>query len=329
MNVLSLSSFNSSFYRGQVRILRDLGVQVTSIPVRRTNFDETRKAKILDKLPLVSDTKHSFMNYMLTSTAYYPRVLSKSLINQYDIVHTNSGMVAPFGLLQHNRPLICTFWGDDILGDRLYGIQPRISSFCAKKADSVIVRSAEMQSALQTEAKIIPSGVDLDKFFPVDYQIACDKINWKNTNKHVLFPYSPNKTKKRYDFAKTIVDEVNQKYDSDVHFKSFTGVPHNKMHLYYSAADVLLLTSLREGSPNTVKEAMACNLPVVSTDVGDVRERLGPVENSYVCDHDEELVDAVIEVLESGERSNGREFVDEVSLERMGERIIDVYESVL
>lgn len=74
---------------------------------------------------------------------------------------------------------------------------------------------------------------------------------------------------------------------------------------------------------------MACNLPVVSTDVGDVRDRLGPVSNSYVCSDDSELVDALLSVLESGGRSDGREHVEDVRLERMGERIVAIYESLL
>jgi len=77
------------------------------------------------------------------------------------------------------------------------------------------------------------------------------------------------------------------------------------MPTLFNAADVLLLTSDREGSPNTVKEAMACNLPVVATDVGDVRSRLDGVANSHVAAIDDDrLADAVEAVLRRGQRSD-------------------------
>ena len=101
------------------------------------------------------------------------------------------------------------------------------------------------------------------------------------------------------------------------------------MPTLFNAADVLLLTSDREGSPNTVKEAMACNLPVVATDVGDVRSRLDGVANSHVAADDDRLADAVEAVLRRGQRSDGRDAIRPLSTERMAERIHGVYAEVL
>jgi glycosyltransferase involved in cell wall biosynthesis len=96
-----------------------------------------------------------------------------------------------------------------------------------------------------------------------------------------------------------------------------------------NAADVLLVTSRWEGSPNAVKEALACNLPVVATDVGDVRERLAGVSPSYVCQSDADLVTSLVDVLSDPRPSNGRTAANEVSLSRMGDRLQHVYETVL
>jgi len=108
-----------------------------------------------------------------------------------------------------------------------------------------------------------------------------------------------------------------------------TGVPHEEMPTHMNAADALLLTSKREGSPNSVKEAMACNLPVVATDVGDVADRLRDVTPSHVCRSDAELVDGLVDVLDRGVPSNGRAAIEPLGLERMAARIRDVYENAL
>ena len=96
-----------------------------------------------------------------------------------------------------------------------------------------------------------------------------------------------------------------------------------------NAADVLLLTSRREGSPNSVKEAMACNLPVVSVDVGDVDERLADVEPSAVHTDDSELVASLAEIIRRSERSNGREHIGEISQTAQIDRLVGVYQRAL
>ncbi len=106
------------------------------------------------------------------------------------------------------------------------------------------------------------------------------------------------------------------------------GVDHDTVPDYMNAADALLLTSRSEGSPNSVKEALACNTPVVSVDVGDVSERLAGVSPSLVSDDDSDLIDELVSILESDIEPNGREAAREVSVERTADQMIDVYERV-
>lgn len=323
MKVLQITASGMEFFHEQVRILREMGIECD---VRYAN-DLRGKSK--DDGPLRVISGHNPLYYAIRASSLYPRILRSSLTEDYDVVHVNSGMVAPLGLLQPQRPVVLTLWGDDLLGNRLAGVQPEITKFCAERSDGVIVRSQEMRDALPCDASIIPSGVDTSKFEPMDREEAREAVGWDPADHHVLFPYPRQRTKKRYPVAKRTVEEVDESFDGTVRLQLVYDAAHDEMPLYYNAADVLLLPSLREGSPNTVKEAMACNLPVVSTDVGDVRDRLGPVSNSYVCSDDSELVGAIRTVLDSGERSDGREHIEDVRLERMGERIVAIYESLL
>jgi teichuronic acid biosynthesis glycosyltransferase TuaC len=103
-----------------------------------------------------------------------------------------------------------------------------------------------------------------------------------------------------------------------------------RMPLYYQAADVLLCASLSEGSPNVVKEALACDLPVVSTPVGDVPERLTGVSPSYIVSRDpRKFGEAVVNILQTRQRSNGRERIMHLGLDQVAIQILTVYQSVL
>jgi len=331
LEVLQIASSQMEFFQDQVRILEESGVRCDSLsypPDPSHTEGDIRRERIHEGL-IRRIYGHNSLYYAYRAADFYPLILKTAMSEDYDIVHLNSGMVAPLGLLQPRRPIVLTLWGDDLLGDRLGGYQPAITRFCAKRCDRIIVRSEEMRDALPCDAAVIPSGIDMSKFKPVDRRQARETVGWDTGSRHVLFPYSRDQEKKRYPVAKRLVERVDERVDERVTLQVVDDVPHEKMYLYYNAADVLLLPSLREGSPNTVKEAMACNVPVVSTDVGDVATRLGPVRNSYVCESDGALEEALVSVLGTGGRSDGREYVAEVSLERMGERLISIYESVL
>jgi glycosyltransferase involved in cell wall biosynthesis len=189
--------------------------------------------------------------------------------------------------------------------------------------------SEAMAAELDGDCHVIPHGVDVDLFAPTDQRTAQAELGWDPDRRHVLFPYSTTTDVKDYPRAERVVAAADERLDRPVDLQIVTGEPYQRMPVYMNAADALVLTSKWEGSPNATKEAMACNLPVVATDVGDVADQLDGVTHSTTCESDPELTEALVDVLRVGERSNGRETAREYSLERMGERIVDVYESVL
>jgi glycosyltransferase involved in cell wall biosynthesis len=102
------------------------------------------------------------------------------------------------------------------------------------------------------------------------------------------------------------------------------------MPVAMSAADALLLTSFSEGSPNVVKEAMAAELPVIATRVGDVRERLAGVEGCHACQPDPAAMsDALVAAIGRGRSPEAREAVSALSLDAVARRVLAVYEQVL
>lgn len=310
MRVLSLvTNEYAPFYRDQISALSRKGIQVTTLSPGQQSPDFATQSSI----------ERSPIDYV----SLYFDVLAHQF-RSYDLVHANYGLTALFTLPQRHRPAVLTLWGSDLNGDL-----GRLSATLAKRFDEVIVMSEEMNARLDGDATVIPHGVDFELFAPRPQADAQRHLGWDLDAKHVLFPYDPARPVKNYPLAERVVSDVRRRLNRRVEFHSGPSVAHEMMPRYLNAADALLITSDHEGSPNTVKEALACNLPVVSTDVGDVRERLDGVEPSAVCSTETELIEALQGVLEQDRRSNGRERIRDLSLDRMGDRIYDVYRRAL
>lgn len=310
MRVLSIvTNRHASFYKNQTKALERLGVDIYHACPPKQSPDHGVRQEI----------SRTSLDYAIL----YANVLKQSL-KGFDLVHANFGLTAPHALGQFQRPIVLSLWGSDLTGRIGY-----LSKQCSKLVDEVIVMSEGMEDKLDQEANVIPHGIDMTIFRPMSQQTAQESIDWSLGAKHVLFPYDPSRDVKNYPLAERVTEAVNRKLPSDVKLHIILGVDHSSIPVYMNAADVLLLTSFREGSPNTVKEALACELPVVATDVGDVRKQLAGVDPSRVCTSEPELARALAEVLERGERSDGREHVQHLSIERMGKQITNIYRKAL
>ncbi|MFO7322979.1 MAG: glycosyltransferase [Chloroflexota bacterium] len=258
-----------------------------------------------------------------------------------DLVHAHFGYCAWLALSQHTKPLVISFMGDDLLGepDEHGHIQPlsklvvQINRWVAKHADAVIVKSAEMaQIVAPVAANIIPNGVDIQTFRPVDRSQARASLGWPDDRHYVLFAGNPAYARKGYPLAQSTMEHLRRCFDRPVELRSLWNVSPDQVPLYMNASDALLMVSLIEGSPNVVKEALACNLPVVSVPVGDVAYVLEGVDTGGVFPRDPEtLAGALKAVLSSGKRSNGRTILLQKGLDlaSVAERIVRIYDGVL
>ena len=306
MRVLNpVSNAEARFYQQQVAELSGRDVTVRTLPVPGDYVTDSAESRsVLDYARLI------------------PSVWAN--LADFDIVHANYGLTGPAALAQRSRPVVLSLWGTD-----LYGQYGWLSRRCARLSDAVVVMSEAMAAELDQDCHVVPHGVDIDLFAPMSRADARTQLGWDEGSHHVLFPYSTTTDVKDYPRAERVVADASERLDAPVQLQVIKGEPHNRMPLYMNAADSLLLTSKWEGSPNATKEAMACNLPIVATDVGDIDEQLRGVSRSYVCGTDADLTDGLVDVLASGERSDGRDRAREYSLERMGDRLVDIYDSVL
>lgn len=183
---------------------------------------------------------------------------------------------------------------------------------------------------------VIPNGVNLEQFKPYPFDESRKALGFDDEHKYVIFVSNPERSEKNYKLARTAVMQLN---DPAVQLVPVFDKPHDEVVRYMSAADALILTSVSEGSPNVIKEAMACNCPIVSTDVGDVRERLEGLEGCYVADGDSmdrdsiELARSVSDklrlALSFNRRTKGRDKLiqDRITTTDIADRLSSIYSS--
>ena len=305
----------------------------------RTTYFIKRQAEFLQAAGVLVDVFHfrgrrNPWNYL---SAWW-RLRRRLARNYYDLVHAqfgHSGMLA----YPKRLPLVVTFRGSDLLGEvgrggryTLVGkLLQRVSRAVARRADAVIVVSEHMKAELppRVPAHVIPSGLDFELFRPIPRDDARRHLGLSLDRPLVLFAGSPDWPRKRYALARQAVDILGRTLPADLVVA--WGVTHDEIPFFMSACDALVFTSMQEGSPNVVKEALACDLPVVSVSVGDVPARLRGVAGCELCaDERPETIAAALErVLRRGGRAAGRAAVRELDERLLTQRVIEIYRSVI
>jgi teichuronic acid biosynthesis glycosyltransferase TuaC len=267
------------------------------------------------------------------------QVFLKSLTGRYDVIHGHYGLWCLVSRLQWTMPVVAAFWGDDILGTvQQDGSYSNKSTFVASISrhlcywvGAVIVKSEQMKKRAggpQEKIFVIPNGVNFEQFRPIPRSEARAMLGWKQDRYYVLFANNPDIPVKNFPLAQASV-ELLRKKGLDVELVIAKNVPHAQMVLYMNASNALVLPSYAEGSPNVVKEAMACNVPVVATNVGDVAEVIGHTEGCSVCAHDAEEVAAGLErAFAHKGPTTGRQDIRHLDSAVVAKQVIAIYEMV-
>jgi glycosyltransferase involved in cell wall biosynthesis len=238
--------------------------------------------------------------------------------------------------------VLVSFGGTDLLGSPAEPLRRRAtiragvwaSRFAARRAAGVVVKSDTLRAALPRSvapARVwtVPSGVDFERFRPLDRAECRARLGWSPARRHVLFPAAPERAEKRFWLAEGAVAETARR-GLDVELHVLGSVQPSEVPIWINAADAVLLTSTHEGSPNAVKEALACDVAVVSVDVGDVRSLLARADGCVVAAASAPaLADGLVAVLRGPERLHAREQLGELSLENTAQRLIEIYETLV
>jgi glycosyltransferase involved in cell wall biosynthesis len=146
---------------------------------------------------------------------------------------------------------------------------------------------------------------------------------------YVLFPSTPRRVEKRYRLAEEAVS-VARADVGDIDMLCLDNVPHEKVPIYMNAANLMLMTSSFEASPVTIREALSCNVPVISTDVGDAKEVLSGIDGCRIVSSDPgEIGKAVSTTLKNYTRVEGREKMMIYSLENTAAKLMKIYREII
>jgi len=255
------------------------------------------------------------------------------------VVHGHGGETALVARLYLRAPVIVSYCGDDLLGTpradgsltRASRVRRAVLRHHARLLTATVTKSREMERALPARARrrneVIPNGVDRALFRPLAGEGARAELGWSPSERIALFAADPRVERKRFPLA----EQAGRAAESEVgpiRLHVSWGTPPAQMPRLMAAADCLLLTSAIEGSPNVVKEAVSCGLPVVSTPVGDVAEILRDVEPSWVCPAEPgALGSALAQCLAGRRRSNGWERTAWLGQEQIARRLLELYQT--
>jgi len=240
-----------------------------------------------------------------------------------DLIHAHYGLSGLLSVLQRKVPVVITFHGSDI---HIRWVRI-LSSIAARFAVKSIFVSRNISDQLNIKnSVVIPCGIDTEKFTELEKQSSREKLGLEQNKNIILFASGFDNEIKNYPLAKKAMDLLGNGHQ----LIELKGYNREELELLLNASDLLLLTSFSEGSPQIIKEAMACNCPVVATEVGDIKEVILNTDGCYMTSFDPEDISAKIkQVLKNKRRTNGRKNILRLDNKLIAKRIIAVYKEIL
>lgn len=251
-------------------------------------------------------------------------LMNKLKVGKFDIVHAHFGLSGLLANLQTLVPVVITLHGSDINNKRT-----KIFSLIARiLARVTIFVSPQMTRGLKITNSdyIIPCGINLSTFYPINMYESRKKTELSLEKKYILFASNFDNYVKNSPLAKTSlkISKINAE------LLELKNKSRYEVNLLLNSVDLLILTSLSEGSPQIIKEAMACNCPIVATDVGDIREIIKDTKGCYTTSFDStDIADKIMLAFKYGQRTNGREQIKHLDNTLIAKKIIEVYKTVI
>lgn len=241
-----------------------------------------------------------------------------------EVIHAHYGLCGLLANLQGKVPVVTTYHGSDINDPKAF----RFSKMAIRlSAWNIFVSRKNMAMArVHDRCSLIPCGIDLDDSQLVGKKEARRMIRLDDAKRYVLFAGAFDNPVKNAPLAKEVVAML---HDERVELIELKGYTREEVTLLMCAADALLMTSVSEGSPQVIKEALACGCPIVSVDVGDVKERIEGVSGCFVANTQkaEELSEWLRKAVSFEGKTKGRDRIvaDGMDNQQISKQLIKIY----
>jgi glycosyltransferase involved in cell wall biosynthesis len=248
-------------------------------------------------------------------------------VNEFkpDLIHAHYGLSGLLANTQRSTPVVTTYHGSDINLQSIF-ILSRLNMFLS--AFNIFVSQKNIDKSNQNRNfALIPCGVDTNLFYPLDKLESRMYFGFDPNEKIVLFAGAFNNNVKNPELAQKAISKL-----SSVRLLELKGYSRSEVAMLINAVDLCLMTSHTEGSPQFIKEAMACNCPIVSVPVGDVPEVIEGVEGCFLSSYNEiELSEKVKLAIEYGKKTNARQRIIELRWDSklVATKISHIYKIVL
>jgi glycosyltransferase involved in cell wall biosynthesis len=304
MKILIVCSYNSGFIspfiKEQAESLERLGVMIDYYPI----LGQGLCGYLKNLFPLMKKIE-----------SYAP-----------DLIHAHYGLSGLLASIQRKISVVTTFHGSDVNMRKNL-----IFSFFASifSRQNIFVHPAHLKKLKRySNSNVVPCGIDFNRFYPQDKGEARRKSGLKKEKFYGLFSSGFTKKVKNFNLAKKAVGYSK----SDIQMIELSGYSRTEVRNLLNAVDFLLMTSISEGSPQIIKEAMACNCPIVTTDVGDVRKIIGPTVGCFITSYSpRDIGQNMDKVIQIGKRTNGRKRMKQLGydLESVGREVLSIYHTML
>ena len=245
-----------------------------------------------------------------------------------DVVHAHYGLSGLLANLQRSIPVVITYHGSDINDKK---VLPFSKLAMRVSAWNIFVSRKTMEIAKpKRKFMLLPCGIDLTELQLTERQVARKQMHLDVDKKYILFAGAFDNAVKNAPLAKEAVAQLD---DPDVELLELKGYSRDEVTLLMCAADAFLMTSFTEGSPQVIKEAMACGCPIVSVDVGDVKDRVAGVEGCFVANSRDpkELTEWLLKAMQYEGKTNGREKIVTDGLDNcmVAAKLIELYNNII
>lgn len=250
-------------------------------------------------------------------------LLEKIKVFNPDIVHAHYGFSGLLANLQRKIPVITTYHGSDINQNNAFKFS--LISIWLSKHNIFVSEKNFRKSKVRNNYSLIPCGINTELFVPMKQTVCRETLKLTNNSVYVLFAGAFDNKVKNAKLAQTVVAGMG-----NVKLLEFKGYSRKDAVTLMNAVDLCLMTSFTEGSPQFIKEAMACNCPIVSVDVGDVKETIINTNGCFLAKFSpDDVEDKINKAIAFAKRTNGRDSILKYDNALIAKRIIHIYQKCL